>query len=553
MTVGHRTNRLKLVGIPEVEQLQNGRYQLTVNCTPLNKREDWYNSNKSRIFPDFGSLQSAEMSIDGLAPRTGEAYTDMGLVSVQSRSQGDDYIVTLVYQTLGSSFVQVKDDTVELTESGLRKVTRVSIAQAGTDIPTDDKDIGSDFITHQIDAESAVTCFLTSFKVDDTDSFREFTRNYLEAGILSVEQDFDNGRDKVIVRAFNKTSSAVTSDLSEVTSNHKLLSQKEDNFAGIKTSVYEYEVDNFEVIDTDENNLQKKIVTDYSASTFSAGTIGTTTSGALLLGNEEIDNGGTIKVRRRIFYTVGTLSVSSRNLSEGVKEVTTTFLGTEGSTTGPIVRRSQNNSSGLKTISVANLQDRSGNSLVASDPNLVHTYEQLVNFKFPGVVSISTSTVGNSSDILVTNAFFDLKPPITKKVQAQVNVFFQTESKILPDDFTYDISQGLWNPTTWAKGLISGVGTNFALTTGIALSETKGFVGYTSGTPTSQPLTGGTGTTITAIEGKFILPNTSGAISVGGGPGIPSGKYVLDVKIVPAFEDVNGVLYFKKTIVTATV
>ena len=77
MSISHRTNRLKLVGTPNVEQLQNGRYQLTVSCTTINRREDWYSANKSRIFPDFGSLQSAEMSIDGLAPRTGEAYADM--------------------------------------------------------------------------------------------------------------------------------------------------------------------------------------------------------------------------------------------------------------------------------------------------------------------------------------------------------------------------------------------------------------------------------------------------------------------------------------------
>jgi hypothetical protein len=79
MAISHRTNRLKLIGTPAVEQLQNGRYQLTVNCTTMNSREDWYSSNKARIFPDFGSLESAEMSIDGLAPRTGEAYTDMRL------------------------------------------------------------------------------------------------------------------------------------------------------------------------------------------------------------------------------------------------------------------------------------------------------------------------------------------------------------------------------------------------------------------------------------------------------------------------------------------
>ena len=187
MSISHRTNRLKLVGTPAVEQLQNGRYQLTVNCTTINRREDWYSANKSRIFPDFGSLQSAEMSIDGLAPRTGEAYTDMRLVSVQSSAQGELYIVTLVYQTLGATFVQVKDDTVILQENGLRTVSRTSIAQAGTDIPADDKDIGVDYIDHQIDAETAVRCFLSSYEIDDTDSYREFERTYIQAGTLLIK------------------------------------------------------------------------------------------------------------------------------------------------------------------------------------------------------------------------------------------------------------------------------------------------------------------------------------------------------------------------------
>lgn len=190
MSVSHRTNRLKLVGTPEVEQLQNGRYKLTVNCTTINSREDWYSSNKSRIFPDFGSLQSAEMSIDGLAPRTGEAYADMRLVSVQSSSRGDAYIVTLVYQTLGASFVQVKDDDVVLGENGLRRVTRTSIAEAGTDIPNGDKEIGVDHIDHQIDSETAVECFLSSYEINDTDSYREFSRTYDQAGILNATREF---------------------------------------------------------------------------------------------------------------------------------------------------------------------------------------------------------------------------------------------------------------------------------------------------------------------------------------------------------------------------
>ena len=247
MSISHRTNRLKLVGTPEVEQLQNGRYELTVNCTTINRREDWYSANKSRIFPDFGSLQSAEMSIDGLAPRTGEAYADMRLISVQSSAQGDLYIVTLVYQTIGATFVQVKNDDVDLELNGLRRVRRTSIAQAGTDIPTDDKDIGVDFIDHQIDAETAVRCFLSSYKIDDTDSYREFERTYIQAG---------------------------------------------------------------------------------------------------------------------------TLSVSTKNLAEGVKQVTTEFLVTEGTTVGPVTARSTQDFQGLKTISVTTMQDKDGNALGADGVSL---------------------------------------------------------------------------------------------------------------------------------------------------------------------------------------
>ena len=183
MAISHRTNRLKLIGTPAVEQLQNGRYQLTVNCTTMNSREDWYSANKARIFPDFGSLESAEMSIDGLTPRTGEAYTDMRLLAVQSSTQQGQYIVTLVYQTLGDSFVQVKDDTVSYTENGLRRVTRESIAKAGTDFQ---KTVGTTSITSQIDGETAVTCFLSSYEIDDTDSYREVTEIYVEPGEIQT-------------------------------------------------------------------------------------------------------------------------------------------------------------------------------------------------------------------------------------------------------------------------------------------------------------------------------------------------------------------------------
>jgi len=197
MSISHRTNRLKLVGSPSVEKLQNGRYKLVVTCSTMNSREDWYSANKDRIFPDFGSLQSAEMSIDGLAPRTGEAYADMRLTQVESGNrsgmgQVGDYNVSLTYETLGSSFVQVKDDNTDYELNGLRRVTRTSIAEAGTDY---DKTVGTSHIDHQIDAETAVRCYLGSYGIDDTDSFRQVQEVYIEAGVLSRStQTKSNGK-----------------------------------------------------------------------------------------------------------------------------------------------------------------------------------------------------------------------------------------------------------------------------------------------------------------------------------------------------------------------
>jgi hypothetical protein len=444
----------------------------------MNSREDWYSSNKARIFPDFGSLESAEMSIDGLAPRTGEAYTDMRLVSVQSLTQGDQYIVTLVYETLGASFVQVKDDTVALGTNGLRTVNRVSIAKAGTDIPTDDKDIGVDYIDHQIDAETAVRCFLSSYEIDDTDSYREFTRNYIQAG---------------------------------------------------------------------------------------------------------------------------TLSVSESNESEGVVKVTTTFLVTEGTTVGPVIARSTGEFSGLKTISVTTLQDSAGQSIVHGDSNTVHQYNRMVDFTYPGLLSLAGDKIVGASG--TTNLYnFNLEPPVQAKIESKVSVIFQTSADIVAGDFTFNdgdgggggvSATGLWNPTEWASTYMSGISWNYS-----PFSETKGLRGYRINTTISGVTefageTGGItyshlGVTVfqnksasfveketntlpgslkaaingvsdsqglkTIVNGKRIFGSTPFRMEISGGPIDPAGvKFTLDVDLRPAFSDVDGNTYYKKTIITSTI
>ena len=243
MSISHRTNRLKLIGTPSVEKLQNGRYKLVVTCSTMNSREDWYSANKARIFPDFGSLQSAEMSIDGLAPRTGEAYADMRLTQVESGNRsardGGDYLVALTYETLGSSFIQVKDDNTDYELNGLRRVTRTSIAEAGTDYA---KTVGTSYIDHQIDAETAVRCFLASYGIDDTDSFRQVQEVYVEAGVISVSTDEDSILSEVVVDVINLNVTQVRTKVSEVTANHSIRSQTTGDYEGLNNIRYVFDI-----------------------------------------------------------------------------------------------------------------------------------------------------------------------------------------------------------------------------------------------------------------------------------------------------------------------
>lgn len=96
----------------------------------------------------------------------------------------------------------------------------------------------------------------------------------------------------------------------------------------------------------------------------------------MFLGSQVIDNGGTIKTRQSTWLEAGTLSVSIKNLAEGVKQVTTVFLVTEGTTVGPVTSRNTSNFEGLKTISVTTMQDKSGNALeqMAIPPFVVLMY-----------------------------------------------------------------------------------------------------------------------------------------------------------------------------------
>ena len=251
---------------------------------------------------------------------------------------------------------------------------------------------------------------------------------------------------------------------------------------------------------------------------------------------EQPNEGGGV----RIFETwvqAGTLSTSKRNLSEGVVEVSTTFLVSEGSTIGPIISRSTQNVEGLKTITVTTLQDRAGNSLVDGGDNIVNSYSQYAPFTYPGVVEIVKTSLFGTGNLFDFDAYdFDLTPPVEAQVAATTEVSFRTTG-------TISHVNPLWNPTSWAKGYTRGIGWNYS-----PFSSTKAFRGYRL-----NPLA--TITSVSEIEagnpwaivtGTRIFQDTAYEMGLSGGPDNPEGStYTLSYTVSPAFEDVDGSVYYK--------
>ena len=200
MAVYHRTQRLQIYGNkPEVEQLFGNRYRMTVRCVAKNDTEAWYNENKDQIFAEFGTLYDAEMSIDGIPARTGEAYNNMALVKNEaSYTQTGEYVILFTYETLTSQFVQNVADKVDFEVNGLMRITRSVVALSGSEYL---KEVGTgSSITNAGHGGSgdSVTLYLAraleTAKRDYEAGYVEVVETWLQAGILNRGTvDLDGG------------------------------------------------------------------------------------------------------------------------------------------------------------------------------------------------------------------------------------------------------------------------------------------------------------------------------------------------------------------------
>jgi hypothetical protein len=456
MAVYHRTQRLQIYGEkPEVTQLFGDRYRMVVRCKAARDTEAWYNDNKDQIFASFGTLYSAQMSVDGIDPRSGEAYPDMCLVSNSaSYTQTGEYVISFVYETLTAVWTKEQGDEVTSTDNGLRVLERSEVAAIDTAAPYDEDDVGVATIT-----DGGKTLYLASFQ-DQTGA---------------------------------------------------------------------------------ESNAQVgRVVTRWAES--------------------------------------GTLSTNKYKISNGVYELTTTFLAVEGTTIGPIIRRREDDVDGLKTISVTELLDGNGDSIIEGGSNEVMSYDEQVNFTVPGLVKIRQSSVTTSkisggvyanTSKQTQNYGFELVPPVATTQTATKHIIYTTTASIGSGDLSYDSSYGFWNPGSWAQSIISGVNND-----GVPFYESKAYKGYRSSQAyldvTNRSFDGwGGGSRFRFgrlldsngneiinlyLNGYKVAKSPQPNMELLGGPENPVGrKWVLSVDVSPEFETVEGVQIYRKIITTSTI
>ena len=439
------TIRLKVTnGAPAIEKLWNGRFKLEFFCDNNSPKEDWYYENVSALLPEYGILQATNfgsgVSEDWEAIPS-SVYPDMRLVLAEYpyNVRAGKHYVKLTYETLTASWVEEKDEDTDYELNGLKRVSRTFVALPDTAY---DKVVG----TSTIDS-GGTTLYLGSFKIEKTEARWELTEVWLEAGVLSLSQEFVGGATTVQVGAFGMTEAQVDTALSEVTASHILISQSEKDYNGIITSQFTYEIDDFEIESQAEDGMEIIVRTELSVTNFTSGVIGTDTYKTLFLTQESIDNGNTIKKRTSRYSEAGVLSISPLeedgfSLAPSYVYVTTgapassmtglvkpngTALGTNVTWFEPKVQ----NVEGFSTYTQQVL------SIALAATVKVHSVDKFFTITEPGVMSTGGSFNSNTKSGAATRYPQALSQPSTYRKKATVDVYLTSVSSIAETEVAF--------------------------------------------------------------------------------------------------------------------
>jgi hypothetical protein len=485
----------------------------------------------TEIWVEAGSLSQSEDSIGSQKAITIEAIgeipaTPAGYLLANTQSSDVDGFATNRYTFLFPSVLSQTEDIV-----GSQKAIVIEAFGITPTTPTG--------------------YLLANKQVSDYEGVKTNRFTFLEPSILNLSQDLVGGKTTVVVEAFGKTEAQIRTEIASVTSDHLFIASDESDYDGIKTVKFKYEINAFEILDFVENNLLVIQETETSINNFTTGIIGATTKShdgkTLYLGGETIDNNNSIKIRIRKWFEAGILSESFRTEDDGLVNYTRVWLKEVGSTpsipdNSVIVSEEIGDYNGLRTITIQYRKLPVGGFF---------TYQTTIPFTIPGTVEV-LETEPFPSATNVKNLVVDVVPPVPTTVFASVEVTYSTVQNV-------DTSN-LWQPTEWAATLIEGIG-NGNYGTPIYAASTY-----------SKHIRKGTGKTLTGtrapdyidsetkmppsafLTGTRLYYRSQGSISITGPTYDPAGKSILvSISNDPVFSDKNGVQYYKKTLVTATI
>jgi hypothetical protein len=251
MPVYHRTQRLQIFGEkPEIQKLYGSRYRMVVRCVAKNDTKAWYDDNKAQIFADFGSLYSAQMSVDGIDARTGEAYDDMVLVKNEATyTRSGEYVIVFTYETLTDSFVQETEDKVDFDLNGLKRLTRTIIAK---DTVAYSSVVGTTTILGSSPLLTLAQVSEDQLEASE-DGFKRIQEVWLESGTLSETLDNVGSQKAKVIETIGADPATP--------SGYSLASKQESDFEGFQTNRFTFLKDNVILSESeDEVGSQNSIV-----------------------------------------------------------------------------------------------------------------------------------------------------------------------------------------------------------------------------------------------------------------------------------------------------
>lgn len=231
----------------------------------------------------------------------------------------------------------------------------------------------------------------------------------------------------------------------------------------------------------------------------------------------------------------GLINSEIRIRTDGLREQTFVSLGTKQTPVGVPIRDESEQIEGVVRYTVTCMQSASG----ATPTSASLTIPRRAPFTYPG--RAKSYKLISSNGYAIADVF--LSPPVETELPATVQITYQVSNSISPGT--------VWQPVDGAVVEAEWVGlSNFP---GYHITGMRGYrsVDETPISITASSWAGGTGG---VMLGNVMFGGTTGVLKVTGGPPDPSGNtYVLDYSLEPAFVSVTGTIYYRATIISATI